>query len=110
MELSASVSKLNLLDYLRYIGYICLLGRKFHFGVKKLNYSIKKGDLILVTKELPDWDWLEYTTNDVGIVMRVRDYNYGFLILDVYFFRNEIKTAVPDYLTEPLTDCSNASR
>lgn len=75
-----------------------------------MNYSIKKGDLILVTEKLPDWDWLDYTTNDIGIVMRVRDYNYGFLILDIYFFRNEIKTTIPDYFTEPLADCYNATR
>ncbi len=104
------MSKSSLLDYLRYTGYICLLGLRLRFGVKKLNYSFKKGDLILVTEEFPDWDWLDYTTNDIGIVMRVRDYNYGFLILDVYFFRNEIQVPVPDYFTELLSDSFDASR
>ena len=70
--------------------------------MKKSNYSINEGDLILITETFPEWDWLEYTTGDTGFVVRVRDYNYGFLILDVFFFRKEIQVPVPDYFVELL--------
>lgn len=55
-----------------------------------------------MTEQFPDWEWLEYTTNDIGIVMSIRDYNYGYLVLEVYFFSKEQTTTVPSYFIELL--------
>ena len=72
--------------------------------MKKLSYLIESGDLVVVTEQFPDWDWLEYTTNDIGVVTKIRDYNFGFLILDIYFFRNKIQTTIPEYFVKQLSD------
>ena len=56
----------------------------------------------MVTEEFPDWEWLEYTTNDIGFVMNIRDYNYGYLVLDVYFFKDHLRVTVPSYFVESL--------
>lgn len=60
---------------------------------------MKKGDLIIITQPFPNWEWLDYNTGDVGIVIRVRLYTTLVDVVDVFFFHNEEHHPVPiDFL------------
>jgi hypothetical protein len=60
---------------------------------------MKKGDLIIITQPFPDWEWVDYNTGDVGIVMKVRLYKTFTNVVDVFFFHNEEYHPVPiDFL------------
>lgn len=65
---------------------------------------MKVGDLVIVAMEFPDWHWLEYETGEVGIVMKVSDHNYGFDILDIFFFGSEETVPMPSYFVEKITE------
>tara|TARA_A100001515_G_C4583436_1_gene213703 strand:+ start:1870 stop:2085 length:216 start_codon:yes stop_codon:yes gene_type:complete len=59
--------------------------------------KINKGDLVIVIEPLPNWSWLKYHTGDLGFVLDLRDYEYGFRVTTVYFFRTGEFEKVPDH-------------
>ena len=46
---------------------------------------------------MPTWSWLNYHTGDLGIVLDIRDYKYGFKVTKIYFFRTDAFEKVPDH-------------
>ena len=48
--------------------------------------EISKGDLVVVIEPMPNWSWLKYHTGDLGIVLDIRDYKYGFKVTKIYSF------------------------
>ncbi len=59
--------------------------------------KISKGDLVVVVEPMPNWSWLNYHTGDLGIVLDIRDYKYGFKVTKIYFFRTDAFEKVPDH-------------
>ena len=56
-----------------------------------------EGDLVIVVEPMPNWSWLNYHTGDIGIVVKLENYQYGFRIVCVYFFESSEIEKVPDH-------------
>jgi hypothetical protein len=61
---------------------------------------VERGDLIIVTEEFPDWEWRDWHTGDIGIVMKVRKLTPDFIALNVLFLKNNVMAVIPiDYVS-----------
>ena len=58
---------------------------------------LNKGDLVIVIEPMPNWSWMKYHTGDLGIILDLRDYQYGFRVTSVYFFKSGVVEKVPDH-------------
>ena len=63
-----------------------------------------KGDLVVVIEPMPNWSWLKYHTGDLGFVLDIKDYEYGFRVTTVYFFRTGAFEKVPDHFLARIED------
>lgn len=62
------------------------------------------GDLIIVTQYWPpDWNWLDYTTGDLGIIVKVKPGYYENLLV-IFFFHNETERPVPEKYVKALKE------
>ena len=59
---------------------------------------MEKGDLVIITEELPNWDWLSYRMGDMGILMETRDYGplYEYRICKIFLLRTEKIESIPE--------------
>ena len=69
--------------------------------------DFSKGDLVIVIEPFPKWKWMNYTTGDIGIIIEMRDYQYGFRIARVFFLKTSNVESVPDHF---LSRVKNADR
>jgi hypothetical protein len=65
---------------------------------------MKEGDLIIVTEPFPDWEWVEYTTGSIGIIINKRAEGYHYTVIDVYFFHSQKLRAIPSTYVKVLKD------
>ena len=59
--------------------------------------NFNKGDLVIVVEPFPRWEWMNYTTGDIGIIIEMRDYQYGFRVARVFFLKTSSVESVPDH-------------
>lgn len=60
------------------------------------------GDLVIVTKELPDWHWLDYTTGHIGIITSIRHSTKTSQILGVFILNTQKVCVIPSYFVKLL--------
>jgi hypothetical protein len=65
---------------------------------------MEKGDLVIVMENFPDWDWLEYTTGDIGIVVNGVKNEYTYWLVQVFFPRTNATRSVAVYHLKKLQD------
>jgi len=66
--------------------------------------DFSKGDLVIVVEPFPKWKWMNYTTGDIGIIIEMRDYQYGFRIARVFFLKTSNVESVPDHFLLRIED------
>lgn len=62
------------------------------------------GDLIVIIEDLPNWDWLDYRTGDIGIVMKIRPEYLNFTIVEVRLIRTGEKHPIPKHFIKKLKE------
>jgi len=70
---------------------------------------MKNGDLIIVTEPFPDWDWVEYTTGSIGIIIKIRPEGTDYAIIEVYFFHSQKLRAIPSTYVRLLKDLNKTN-
>ena len=60
------------------------------------------GDLVIVTMEFPDWEWLSYTTGDIGVVLGIQKYSQTHIVLRIFFTTRQLEAKIPEYYVEKL--------
>ena len=60
------------------------------------------GDLVIVTMEFPDWDWLPYTTGDVGVGLGIQKFSQTHIVLRIFFITRQMESKIPEYYVEKL--------
>jgi len=70
---------------------------------------MKNSDLIIVTGSFPDWDWVEYTTGSIGIIINIRPRGIHYAIVEVYFFHSQKLRAIPSTCIMLLKDFDKAN-
>jgi hypothetical protein len=66
--------------------------------------ELVKGDMVIVIEDLPAWSWLKYHTGDIGIIIDLKDYQYGFRVTTIYFFISGATEKVPDHFLSRVSD------
>jgi hypothetical protein len=70
-----------------------------------------EGDLVIIIESFPDWHWLTYTTNDIGIIVKTRGRmaTHSYPVCEVFFFHNKETHPVPLRFVRLLSE-ANESR
>lgn len=60
------------------------------------------GDLVIVTMEFPEWEWLDYTTGDIGIVLDRQKFYHDYIVLKVLFINKQTIAKIPEFYLQKL--------
>lgn len=49
--------------------------------------ELQKGDLVIIDKMIPEWHWMKIYEGKMGIIVKVREFNYSTnIMVHVYLF------------------------
>lgn len=65
---------------------------------------MEAGDLIIIIENLPSWDWLDYRTGDIGIVLKIRPEYLNFTIVEVKIIRTGETHPIPQHFIKKLKE------
>tara|TARA_R110000796_G_scaffold220764_1_gene336844 strand:+ start:613 stop:780 length:168 start_codon:yes stop_codon:yes gene_type:complete len=54
--------------------------------------------------EFPDWDWLSYTTGDIGVVLDIQKYSQTHIVLRVFFITRQLESKIPEFYVEKIKE------
>lgn len=60
------------------------------------------GDLVIVTMEFPDWEWLDYTTGHIGVVLGIQKFSHNYTVLRVFFITQQVTAKIPEFYVQKL--------